>query len=287
MDFYYLDPRTELFQPDRRKSFVMPANERRRVGHLTGQSQYDFLRDCLLRRESAHDQLGVHERRARHLLVFAATIFVAIVFTGSQLSLRLTHGITATITNTQVAAAFPLVISYLILFACYLGARRLRLRHECRVIALELERFGCPTSYTVIHRYYDSTCDPPDSFWRGMVWPGPYSLVFRAHDLFLLATTLVLIVGSVTVAQRILSADTGHQWLAWAFTIYMAISGLAAFLAPLLLRNVRIRRRAMLDAYEARVRSGRGSSADLGIAGLRPSAPRDGAEASTSLTQQV
>ena len=267
MDTYYLDPLRGVFQPERRQhpATATPAADRRKHAVTVGQAQYDFLRDCLLRREQAHDRLGVHERRTRHFLVLAAILFIVTTFAAPDFSVPITTDIVSlAITRNEIAAAFPIVISYLILFACYLGGRRLRMRHECRVLALELERFGCPTSYTVINAYYDRTCGPPKTFVRSLLVPGPYEWVFRVHDVFLFFTMAILITGGWIVSRRIFdAAPSSAHWIAWVFSVYLGISGAAAVAAVLVLRWVRYRRRSLLEHYEREVRGARGAVMDI------------------------
>lgn len=261
MTEYYLHPRLRFFQPERRKSQLTtqaPVARTTDVARTTSE-QYAFLRDCLLRREDETAKLGIHERRSRHLLVLATIIFVSLVFATPDFSFRFQlFGFTQKFTLVQIGAVMPLVIAYMILYACFLGATRLRLRHECRVIALELESFGSPTSYTVTKKYFDATCPPEGSFWRRLFAPGPYESIFRTHDLFLLASAVIVLAGTGVVAVDIFKElRASHPRLAWTLTIYMAVSGLAALAAPLVLRWVRFRRRTILAQYEKEVRAAR------------------------------
>lgn len=258
MTEFYIHPQTTLIQPDRRRETKPAAGvEKRNLEPVrTTALQFEFLRDALLRKEADHDRLGIHERRARHLLVLTAVIFVTLVFGAPTLSVSIDAlGVKSELQRAQILAAFPVVIAYLMLFACYLGARRLRLRHECRVISLELERFGCPTNYETIGRYFSSTCGQPPGFWKRFFLPGPYEAIFRAHDLFLFLTAVILVVAGFATSRdlyRLLGHD--HPGMTTVFLVYLALSGLAALVAPLVLRFVRTKRRTLLANYEAMVR---------------------------------
>ena len=93
-------------------------------------------------------------RRLRHMIVGLAVAFIAVYFAAPDFKISLARlGLEQEITALQLSALAPVLIAYLVVHTCIVSCNRIRLTHECMLIAHELRRFGCHTNYCVTKRY--------------------------------------------------------------------------------------------------------------------------------------
>lgn len=244
---YYWDRGVGRYRVDRRRTQITTATDNRRQETATFTSQqYTHLRQCLEQRQRVKAILGDRERRARHLLYAATAGFIAYVFAGPDFTFAV-QGIS--ITARQVAALIPLVIAYLVVYACHTGATHLRVRYECQLLDAELEKFGLPTSHSIIRRLR-SECSPRNPSIGTYFSTLAYRTVYVIHDFFFAASVALALVGSGFVAVGIYGDLVQAKGpIAIAFIAYLGLAGLAAVVAPSILRYARRTRQLALDRY--------------------------------------
>jgi hypothetical protein len=249
---YYEDSALRRYQLDRRAAHSAPNVERRHaVANTVTSEQYAYLRDCLTKRERVKAILGNRERRARHLLYAATTGFIAYIFAAQDFTIDV-QGIS--ITARQIAAIFPLITAYLIVYACHTGATHLRVRYECKLLDLELQRFGCSTSGTILQKLREE-CSPTNPTVKTFLSTGAYYLVYGVHDMFLALSVGLALIGSAFIAVGIYrDLYDASQRVAVAFIVYLGVAGGSATLAPVCLRYARRKKQFALDNLLASVR---------------------------------
>jgi len=246
---YYWDMGVRRYRVDRRRIQMPAALEQRKTPSETCTSeQYTHLRECLEQRQRVKAILGDRERRARHLLYGATACFIVYVFAGPDFTVAV-QGIS--ITARQIAALIPLVIAYLVVYACHTGATHLRVRYECQLLDAELQKFGLPTSHSIIRRLR-SQCTPTNPSIGTFLSTLAYNTVYGIHDVFFAASVGVALWGSYYVAVGIYGDLARlNMPLAIAVIAYLALAGLAAVLAPAFLRYARRTRQRALDLFVA------------------------------------
>ena len=254
MTIYYKDPRTQLWQPERREaSHSAPTREQRRnVAVRTTSEQYLFLKEWLTRREELQGRVAQRGRAIRHILATISLVYIALFFSQPGFTLNFgALGFKQEISLLQIGAIAPLIISYLVLHACHLGITRLRLSHECRIVERELQRFGCPTSYGLLgdwKSYCESQKDLKSHFvsMRAMKW------VYLLYDAFLSAAVMVSFVVSGVLAFRSYSnvyASNPHTVIIFALLLIFGAS--ASIVAIVALRRCRAELDRFLEKYLA------------------------------------
>jgi hypothetical protein len=203
-------------------------SERRGRSVTTSQVQYEFLRDCLVRREEHRRRLGLKERRARHILVSIIAVFVLLLFgaKGSALTLAV-FGTTMTLTLLQLIAIAPFLMTYLIVYAGTRAAREYRIEQEVWALDLELRRFGCPTSYSAVAplRRFSASTGEHHGF---LVWS---RRLFNIHDFFLGVGVVLTYVVAAVQAWKLFSAMTPRSPLVvYGLLGYLAFAlGIASY----------------------------------------------------------
>lgn len=231
MEVYYKHPDREIYQPDRRVGNGTASeveHHRTHREYRTTSQQYDFLSNCLVRRERTQTDVARHTRRIRHALVIVAIFYIAIFFSAPEFKISLTAvGIQQEFTLLQIGAVAPLLIAYLILHACHLSTSRLRLIHECKVLEVELRKFGMPTSYGLLDKWGEAF-SRNNATHRFTFAKLAYYLVYTAGNSFI-AAAVVLSFG-ITVYMAIKSYSTiygTYPHMAFAFGFFLLLSALA------------------------------------------------------------
>lgn len=219
---FYLDPKSRQYSVERRSTITAVPQDKRVNSVATTQVQYEFLRDCLIRREEHRRLLGAKERRARHILVSVIAAFVLLLFgtTDSALTISV-FGTTMTVTLIQLIAIAPFFMTYLIVYAGTRAAREYRIEQEAWALDLELRRFGCPTSYSVVGpiRRFAAAKDEHGKSHKFTRWS---RRLFLAHDAFLGIGVALTYVIAGTQAAKVYSGK--------ANTSPLAVIGLVAYL---------------------------------------------------------
>lgn len=188
VETFYLDPSLDMFQPERRNGTHQRSDAVRRshATVATSSMQYEFLRDCLLRREQLRQRLKTRERHIRHGLIALVGMFVALVFGASTTTIAFKlFGTEFSLTLVQIIAVAPFVITYLVAYACTLTAHQTRLEQECWVIDAELQRWGCPTSYSLVRplrMYCKEEAENEATDGQTREFSGHFHGIFYAHD---------------------------------------------------------------------------------------------------------
>jgi hypothetical protein len=244
---YCWDPTIARYRLERRHATtIVHTNSRSRRTESFTSEQYAHLRECLQQRQRVKALLGNRERKARHFLYATTAAFIAYIFAAPDFTIPV-EGIT--ITARQIAALFPLLIAYLILYACHTGATHLRLRYECRLLDAELQKFGCPTADTISQRLRHE-CSPPQPSIFVFLSTSAYNIVYWIHDVFFAASVLVALTGSAYIAVGIYRDLANVNFpIAVIVIAYLALAATAAVAAPLALRYARRTRQLALDAY--------------------------------------
>lgn len=254
MIIYAMNDRIAEYQPDRRKQNVGPPTsmeDRRKSTPITTTSeQYSFLKDSLVRREALQNNVAKRGRLIRHVLVSITLAFIAIFFAAPDFKISLIKlGIDQELTLLQLSAIAPLIIAYLVLHACHVGVTRLRLIHECKVIEVELERFGCETSYSLF-REYGKECQGAKQLYHDLVSTKAFFAVYSLHDFFIFISVFLAFIGATYVAAKAYTSVASENiYAAIGFTAYLVIAILAAIFAVLALRYARIKKDEFLDDY--------------------------------------
>lgn len=259
MTQYFLHPETDLFQPDRRHNGhtkASGATDHRDSKHqplrITSE-QFAFLRDCLVRREGTRAAIAKSERRARHLLVFSAVFFVGLLFTARDFHLNLSlFGIAHELTFLELSAIAPLLLTYLVVHATHLAATNLRLDQQCRVIDLELRRFGGETSYGALRRF-KRDCEQEPAKWEKLVAWKLYHGLFWIHDFFLAVSVLLAFAGCwYIVGQSAPELNRLQPGMAVTLLGYIGLTTLIAVASPIIFLYVRKKKDKVLEEYLAK-----------------------------------
>lgn len=247
MSRYYLDTTLQRFHPDRRHGSTPPTREQRRHdAQMVTSEQYAHLRDSLNDRQRVKAILGNRERTARHLLYGTTAAFIAYIFATPGFSIAV-QGIS--ITDKQLAALFPLLTAYLVVYACHTGATHLRVRYECKLLDQELQRFGSTTVASVNHRMH-SLCSPDNPSVRVFFSTTAFNLVYGLHDVFLVLSVALALGGSGAIAVRTYDDLKGqHPVIAYVFIGYLVLAGVVSIVAPPCLRYARLTRSKAMDEY--------------------------------------
>lgn len=203
-----------------------------------------------MRRETVRAGIDASERRARHLLVLAGVLSVAVVFAGRDFHLSLSAlGISHEITFVEISAVAPLLLAYLVLYSTLLGARNMRLDHQCRVLDLELQRFGGPTSYGTLSRFNDH-CRKEPGTWEQLVSSRTYHAIYWIHDAFLSACMLLAFGSSAWVAFTVREEiSVQHSTMAVLFIVYVLVAALVSIASPAMFLSIRKKKDRLLNEY--------------------------------------
>lgn len=247
MGRYYLDATQQRFHPDRRHGSTLPPREQRKHhAQMVTSEQFTHLRDSLNDRQRVKAILGKRERTARHLLYGMTAAFIAYIFATPGFSLYV-QGIS--ITDKQLAALFPLLTAYLVVYACHTGATHLRVRYECKLLDHELQRFGSITVASVNHRMH-KLCSPTNPSVWVFFSTTAFNLVYGLHDILLVVSVALALGGSGAIAVRTYSdLKNVHPVIANIFIGYLVLAGIVSVGTPLCLRYARLTRSKAMDEY--------------------------------------
>jgi hypothetical protein len=116
------------------------------------------------------------------------------------------------LTLVQIIAVAPFMITYLVAYACTLTAHQARLEQECWVIDAELQRWGCPTSYSLVRplrMYCKDEAQNESGDRKTREFSGHFHGIFYAHD---------ALMGFGVLGAYVLAAER-------AFTLYGSEAG--------------------------------------------------------------
>lgn len=156
---YYLDPKTNRYQPERRRfARERPSGSDRRSADAlrTTSEQYNLIRDALRRSEKLHARLKVRGKRVQHV-VFALSILGLVLYFADPRVLDLkVGGASLQLGVRQLTACGPILISYLILHMTRISHSRKKLEIQVHLYDNALRRFGASTPGLLNESYQHS-----------------------------------------------------------------------------------------------------------------------------------
>ncbi len=263
---YFWHGERGAFQPERRGSpgtIHSPEgpNRRRDDAVRTASEQYQYLKESLLRREDVNGDLSKQTRRAKHLLVVVGALYTMLMFasaTQQEAGAIEILGLRLPLSIVQMSAIVPFVMAYLVLFASTISAKRLRIQHECLLIASALEQFGCQTGYSV-GRDFKRKCDTVAGGVRETVRRWFDNRLYRMgeylYDGFVAAAVLLTFGGSLMSAFPLYWARRGGRPVQLLLVLLIGAAGVT-LLAPLCLRLSRKGKTKHVEEFVAMWRGG-------------------------------